>query len=520
MLTDNLSQKLTPYYPYIVVSLAFLVLFGNLGVGSLKDWDEAIYAQIAKEIVNSGDWLTLHWNYTPWFHKPPLFMWLTAILYQLFGVNEFTARGVSALSGVGVVILTYLTAKLLYNPKMGMVATVIILTCYHFVFQSRFGTTDVLLTFFTMLTIYAYLMITEKQPQWWYLVGVASSLAFMTKGIGGIIAPITVFLALILEKKLITTIKSSYFWQSVILAIAIILPWHLFMVLKHGSDFMEVYFGYHTVSRATESIEGHSGNAFFYFLVLNKQFFPWVYLVPFALIISLKDNLQKPSQSRIILILFFLVFGLYTLVATKLDWYIVPVYPPLAILIAFTFVKLWKQEKIAVIGFIITAILAAIITPFKVVFLNDKLQLILAIISIFFLIIIFTLFKIKKITYHLAIILVCGLLFISGLREIRGLYSLRQTPISKLAIIAKTDDKSPLIVAKLEERLYMPTPLFYSDRPIFWARDLENLATFVNEDKIHDIIMGKKDIKNLSNNYEIKTLSIENNLVYAKIYSK
>ncbi|MGB3296239.1 MAG: phospholipid carrier-dependent glycosyltransferase, partial [Phormidesmis sp.] len=61
---------------------AITVLLWQLGAASLNDWDEAIYAQISKEIVTSGDWITLHWGYEPWFHKPPLFMWITATCFH------------------------------------------------------------------------------------------------------------------------------------------------------------------------------------------------------------------------------------------------------------------------------------------------------------------------------------------------------------------------------------------------------------------------------------------------------
>ncbi|MEO1447748.1 MAG: glycosyltransferase family 39 protein, partial [Cyanobacteria bacterium J06635_11] len=94
--------------------IAFTMLFWRLGAESLNDWDEAIYAQVAKEIVNSGDWLTLHWGYEVWFHKPPLFMWVTATFFKLFEVNEFWARVPSALSGFGLVGCTYLIACKLY----------------------------------------------------------------------------------------------------------------------------------------------------------------------------------------------------------------------------------------------------------------------------------------------------------------------------------------------------------------------------------------------------------------------
>jgi len=64
--------------------LAVFVIFYGLGNESLYDWDEAIYAQISKEMILNNNYLTLHWNYEPWFEKPPLLMWITALFFQCF----------------------------------------------------------------------------------------------------------------------------------------------------------------------------------------------------------------------------------------------------------------------------------------------------------------------------------------------------------------------------------------------------------------------------------------------------
>jgi 4-amino-4-deoxy-L-arabinose transferase-like glycosyltransferase len=81
-----------------------------------------MYAQIAREIIAGGDWLTLHYEYKPWFEKPPLLLWSTAVFYELFGVNEFWSRAASAFSGIGIVIVTYLVGKLIYDPQVGFLA--------------------------------------------------------------------------------------------------------------------------------------------------------------------------------------------------------------------------------------------------------------------------------------------------------------------------------------------------------------------------------------------------------------
>ncbi len=143
-------------WPILVLCLlAAFVLLWRLGQGSLHDWDESIYAQVSKEMVQGGDWLTLHYEYKIWMDEPPLLVWLTAIFFQLFGVSEFWSRAASAFSGIALIIVTYLVGKLIYNKWVGFFAALILLTSYHFTRYSRTGMTDIMLTLFTFLAIYA-----------------------------------------------------------------------------------------------------------------------------------------------------------------------------------------------------------------------------------------------------------------------------------------------------------------------------------------------------------------------------
>src|SRR5437762_1907646 len=86
--------------------LACVVLLPLLGHKPLTNWDEGIYAEISREMLSLGP-LVPHWNYQPWFEKPPLMLWITAAFFKIFGVTEFWARAGSALSGVGIVALLH-----------------------------------------------------------------------------------------------------------------------------------------------------------------------------------------------------------------------------------------------------------------------------------------------------------------------------------------------------------------------------------------------------------------------------
>src|ERR1700734_2280721 len=95
------SRNLQIVSTLLATILACIVLLPLLGHKPLTDWDEGIYAEVSREML-SGSWLVPHWNFQPWFEKPPLTMWITAAFFKLFGVTEFCARAGSAFSGVAI----------------------------------------------------------------------------------------------------------------------------------------------------------------------------------------------------------------------------------------------------------------------------------------------------------------------------------------------------------------------------------------------------------------------------------
>lgn len=308
-----------------LVILAIAILFG-LGRSALY-FDEAIYAQVSKEMIEHHDWLTPHWNGQLWFHKSPVFFWTTALFFKLFGVGEFWARFASALSGLGVLLLSYLIARRIYGRAAGLLVVLILLSSQLFVFYARFGTTDTMLTFFIVLAAYAYLK-TEDDERFWLLAGAACALALMVKGAAGVAAPLVLLLTAIVERNLISSLRSKWLWLGVVLGLLIALPWHLFMYQQHGAAFLKGYISAHVINRARSNVNEYQRGYGYYFSVLRDFFSPWVYILPFALL------LKRGRRSAIVVILGLTVFILYTIVQTKFQWYILPAIPAFAIVVA------------------------------------------------------------------------------------------------------------------------------------------------------------------------------------------
>lgn len=514
----NLAPRASLYWAVVpaLISLSALIFFWHLGEGSLSDWDEAIYAQVSKEMVQSGDWLTPHYGFQPLHHKPPLLMWCTAVLYKLWGINEFTARAASALSGVALIIVVYLTGKLVYGAQTGLIAAVILLTSAQFVYSARIGTTDIMLTLWIWLALCAYLQVSRDGPKWWLLVGASCGLALMTKSAAAAIAPVAILLALLCERRLSATWREKYFWYGCGLGLLIAAPWHILMVLTYGRKFTEVYFGQQLFARTTGALEGNTGGRLFYLDILRQYFVPWFYLLPFALLLSLKENLRRQFRSRIFLIVALLVFALYTLVQTKLDWYIIPLYPALAILIASLIEQAFDSPRSIAFGALLltTAATALLLVPLKVALLFGG--------GIFCALFFFAL-RARRFAHRPIAAALCAFLLVAGATQLQEPAPEQQEDsLAQLAVLARSSDgardREPLIIYDnyyLTEQ-FAPTPLFYSNRPILIARTSADIANFTADHQAKRIILAKEFLGSLVS-YKVTTVAEAGAFIYATI---
>jgi len=307
----------------LLLLLAAVSFFLHLGDRPLY-YDEAIYAEVAR-LAAEGHWLTLQWNGVPWFEKPPLFIWSTALVFKFFGVSELAARAISGLAGVGVIGVVYLIGARLYGRLAGSVAAIVLLTSPLFLFFSRFGTTDLLLVWFLMLGIYFFLL-TDENPRLWIAVGLAFGLALLVKGTAATVGPLTILASLVAERRLLYVFKSRSFWCGVLCSIILGLSWHIYEIVLHGNEFLSVYLGLHVLRRTqTGAVFGGHQSYGYYLRVLWNGFMPWIVLSPWAIYARRKSALVAAVA---------IPFMTYSLVQTKFPWYILPVIPPLALMIA------------------------------------------------------------------------------------------------------------------------------------------------------------------------------------------
>jgi 4-amino-4-deoxy-L-arabinose transferase-like glycosyltransferase len=318
----------------LAILLAAIVILPLLGHNRLTDWDEGVYAGNSRAML-SGQWLVPQWNGQPSLEKPPLEFWLTALSFKLFGVSEFTARLVSALSGIALVGLIHAWLSLRRDAFTAWLSTVFLLATFGFLHAARVGETDVLLSLGCTLAVIGLAELTldpaPSSRHAWYLFFAGFAIALMTKGAASVTLPLTLIGLFALQPALLRRHRLDFF-LALALFLAAVLPWHLYMLHRFGHLFVANYLGLHVVARATSQLDGHLTPWWFYLRVLLLSAAPFVLVYPVALV----DAFRKPTfrHVRIFAVFALITFLLFTIVKTRIPHYIVPLYPALSILAA------------------------------------------------------------------------------------------------------------------------------------------------------------------------------------------
>ncbi|MGH7167138.1 MAG: ArnT family glycosyltransferase, partial [Nitrospiraceae bacterium] len=228
-------------HPVILLSLAALLFFLGLGALGLTDRDEGSNAEAAREMVETGDWITPTLNYEPRFAKPAFVYWLMSGAYRLVGVSEFAARLPSALFGVALILLQYLFLTRMRGPVLGLLGALMLLLNIGMVSIGRLALTDSVLIFFTTLALFSFwlgLHLEGRARHFFWLFYLGMALATLTKGPVGVAVPL-----LAVVPYLTVTRRWGQFWQrgfplsGALLFLLLALPWYAAMFTLHGSRY-------------------------------------------------------------------------------------------------------------------------------------------------------------------------------------------------------------------------------------------------------------------------------------------
>ena len=323
-----------------------LLAFWSLGSLPLVDVDEPVYGQVGKEMAHSGPagWLTPHYGGQPWFDKPPLFYWLTALSMRLFGVSEFAARFPSALLAVALVAVTYALARRTYpqTPRAALWAGFALATSVQFFLLARAAVTDMTLALTLTLALLAlYAWTQTDRGRWIVLAGVMTGLAALTKGPVALVLIGVQTIAFLCLTRQAKRLLSPALWGGFALCLVVGLPWFLGMIHLHGKLFIDGFLEANNVTRYLQAEHKETSPFWFFLPVLLGGFFPWTLFLP-SLIIAAIVRGRLGGATTFLLLWSVLVFGFFSASQSKLVTYIFPMYPAIAILLGR-----WLSQQIA-----------------------------------------------------------------------------------------------------------------------------------------------------------------------------
>lgn len=328
----------------LLLLFAGTLFFFRLGAPGFFDADEPAYAQAAREMRESGDWVTPHFNGRPRFDKPPLFYYLIMLSDRLLSETEFAARCWSALAGVAVTALLWLTARRWVGPRAGPTTGVAFSASLLTALLARAAVTDMLLCLFVTAAILAGLAALQApalRARRFATAGwVAMALAVLVKGPVGLLIPgLALGGSLLLLREIRSGVPRLFPWEGPALFLAIATPWYALVLAANGWTFVEGFLIKHNLSRFSGVISSHGGPVWFYVPVLLVGFFPWCGSLPAALWraarVARRRRTVSPAERLTVTCLcwFVGVFVFFSLAGTKLPSYLFPAFPALALLV-------------------------------------------------------------------------------------------------------------------------------------------------------------------------------------------
>jgi 4-amino-4-deoxy-L-arabinose transferase-like glycosyltransferase len=330
----------------LLIGGVYLLLLGHrpLAVPS-----EARYAEIPREMVATGDWLTPRLNGVKYFEKPPLFYWLVAAAEAALGRSELVVRLWTAAFGLGGCLVVYVTAACLWRRRTGWLAAVPMASALLYFELSRQTLLDMPVTFFLTVTFAAFLFAVRAprdspaRTRALYLMYAAAAAATMTKGLIGIVLPgMVVFVWLLITGRW-SELKHVRLVSGTLLFLALAAPWHI-MVGLENPEFFWFYFVHEHLLRFLTPEAGRSQPAWFFVPILLAGWLPWVVFLPSALIEATREwweDRAKRSGALFILLWFLLPFLFFSASHSKLISYALPFFPPLALLLG-----LWLDRRL------------------------------------------------------------------------------------------------------------------------------------------------------------------------------
>jgi 4-amino-4-deoxy-L-arabinose transferase-like glycosyltransferase len=324
---------------WLIAIISCMIVFYNLGGIPLLDPDEPVYAQTPKEMLLFHDFTSPRIYGHFWYDKPPMYYWLVAGAFKIFGVNEFAARVPSAVLAVLCVLTVYWYARKMFSERAAILSSLILITSIEYFYLAKAAVTDITLTCFLTLCLLAFMR------RSYYSAYVFAGLAVLTKGPVGLLFPGTIILLYFLATNNLKKLLQIKMISGLLLFSAVAVPWYWIMYHLHGNAFLDTFIGFNNITRFT-SPEHPEGVLWYYYIpVLILGFFPWTAILAQSVWASLTRSNRDFYPLLFLNIWAAFIFIFFTISRTKLVSYILPMYPPLAMIAGWYLDSLWNEYR-------------------------------------------------------------------------------------------------------------------------------------------------------------------------------
>jgi len=348
---------------WALAAVAFLLYIAGNSHTPLMDRDEPRFAQAAREMLRSGDFIVPHFNGEVRFDKPVLAYYFIAAGMGVFGPNEVGARVASALFGaLSVFVVFFLARRVLASEAKALLAAAFLASAPVMVVESKQCTVDALLLLLVLLSFTGLWRIYEGpcENKWKALFWASLALGALTKGpVAVAVAFGCVFLLVAISRDRSFLGRMAWPW-GIPLFILIVAPWVLAVQERTAGEFLRVALGKHVIQRASEPLESHRGFPGYYVLTFFVTMFPWAFFAPAALWNAVRGLRDKKKEIFLVAWAGGLVIIL-EIVETKMVHYSLPVFPAMAILVADYLVGALQSHDRRVISAIASAMVLAVI---------------------------------------------------------------------------------------------------------------------------------------------------------------
>jgi 4-amino-4-deoxy-L-arabinose transferase-like glycosyltransferase len=331
------SSALHPGKILLLVIIYGLLWFGTLNYRHLIPSDEGRYAEIAREMLVTGDWITPRYNGYKYFEKPPLQAWATAAAFQAFGIGDWQARLWTALTGFLTILLVGFTGARIFNARAGWLAAVVLASSPMWIISGHFNSLDMGLSSFLVAALCSLLLAQTSHNKnncrnWMWACWIFMALATLSKGVIGAAIPAMVFIAYSISTwdwKIWTRLR---LFSGTILFLAITAPWFV-LVAQRNPEFLEFFFIHEHLQRFTQDDHSRTGPIYYFVPLLLIGLLPWILQVPGAFAQAWSERRREFSAGWLLVCWFAVIFAFFSVSHSKLPGYIIPVFPALALII-------------------------------------------------------------------------------------------------------------------------------------------------------------------------------------------